>query len=566
MGNTSPGEIRIDTDVLVLGAGAAGCLAAYGAKEQGIQNVTLVDKGALVSCGCTGAGQDHFGAHLNTGPEWDTDEAATTFYSRPGWGVGRALTEKTFTRVVGPMIKIMEAWGVEFYKNPDGTYYRCQALGQPGPWWLMMKNGRYLKRIFAKRVREAGVEVVEQVQITKLLRDQGRITGAMGFNRRTGDFHVFRAKAVVLAMGAHQSRWSTNSTRNPFNIWQNPANTGSQIVVAYDAGAKIKNLEWCTGTTLPKGFGAPGMCGFGGMGSFMRNCMEDRFMEKYHDLGDKAPRAFHIKAEQEEIGAGRVPLFVDSTELSERDFQHLNENLLTVDKHTFKDYLEQRGLDLKKDLLEVETGESSGGGNLHVDINCESVNLKGLFGLPFSGMLSTALCGGYVTGTEAARSLAGRSLKGTDAQGEIDPIAVQREKEKILALQERKEGYAPKDYEDLIRQVMEHYMGHRRSLKGLNIALDRLALIESEAGELRAGSAHELTRAVEALHLLKYCQLMIRSVIERKGMRGFYHLADYPPKLDPELRDKYVVLFQEDGAQRVSFEPMEEEQEVDNAA
>jgi succinate dehydrogenase/fumarate reductase flavoprotein subunit len=561
MGTKSPGEIRINTDVLVLGAGAAGCLAAYGAREQGVQNVTLLDKGALISCGCTGAGQDHFGAHLNTGPEWDTDEAATTYYSRPGWGVGPSLTEKTFTKVVGPMIRIMEAWGVEFYKNPDGTYWRCQALGQPGPWWLMMKNGRYLKRIFAKRVREAGVEVVEQIQITRLLRDQARITGAMGFNRRTGDFHVFRAKAVVLAMGAHQSRWSTNSTRNPFNIWQNPANTGSQIVVAYDAGAKVKNLEWCTGTTLPKGFGAPGMCGFGGMGSFMRNSMEERFMEKHHDLGDKAPRAFHIKAEQEEIGAGRVPLFVDSTELSEKDFQHLNENLLTVDKHTFKDYLDQRGLDLKKDLLEVETGESSGGGNLHVDINCQSVNLKGLFGLPFSGMLSTALCGGYVAGTEAARS-----LKEIHTQGDIDPIEVQREKEKILGLQERKEGYTPEDYEDLIRQVMEHYVGHRRSLKGLNIALDKLALIETEARKLKADSTHELTRAVEALHLLKYCQLMIRSVIERKGMRGFYSLADYPPKLDPELRDKYVALFQEDGEQKVSFEPMEEAQEMNHAA
>ena len=561
MGTKSPGEIRINTDVLVLGAGAAGCLASYGAKEQGIENVTLVDKGALVSCGCTGAGQDHFGAHLNTGPEWDSDEAATTFYSRPGWGVGRSLTEKTFTKVVGPMIKIMEDWGVEFYKNPDGTYYRCQALGQPGPWWLMMKNGRYLKRIFAKRVREAGVVVEEQIQITRLLRDQGRVSGAMGFNRRTGDFHVFRAKAVVLAMGSHQSRWSTNSTRNPFNIWQNPANTGSQIVVAYDAGAKVKNLEWCTGTTLPKGFGAPGMCGFGGMGSFMRNCMEERFMEKYHDLGDKAPRAFHIKAEQEEIGAGRVPLFVDSTELSEKEFQHLNDNLLTVDKHTFRDYLEQRGLDLRKDLLEMETGESSGGGNLHVDIHCESVNLKGLFGLPFSGMLSTALCGGYVAGREAAGS-----LEEMRSQGEIDPISVLREKEKILALQEPKQGYAPKEYEDLLRQVMEHYMGHRRSLKGLNIALDKLALIESEAGKIKPVGTHELTRAVEALHLLKYCQLMIRSVIERKGMRGFYSLADYPPKLDPELRDQYVVLFQENGEQRVSFEAMEEEQELNHAA
>ena len=111
-----------------------------------------------------------------------------------------------------------------------------------------MKNGRYLKRIFAKNVQKAGIEVAEQVMITRLFRDGGRITGAMGMNRRTGDFHIFRAKAVVLAMGAHQSRFSTNSTNNPFNIWQSPANTGTQIVIAYEGGAKVKNLEWCTGT------------------------------------------------------------------------------------------------------------------------------------------------------------------------------------------------------------------------------------------------------------------------------------------------------------------------------
>lgn len=554
------GEIRINTDVLVLGAGAAGCMAAYAAREQGAR-VTLVDKGALVSCGCTGAGQDHFGAHLNTGPLWDSDEAATDYYSRPGWGVSRALAEKSFTKLVGPMINIMEKWGVEFYKNEDGTYYRAQALGQPGPWWLMMKNGRYLKRIFANRVREAGVDVVEQVQMTRLLRDGDRVAGAMGFNRRNGDFVVFKAKAVVLAMGAHQSRWSTNSTRNPFNIWQNPANTGSQVVVAFDAGAKVKNLEWCTGTTLPKGYGAPGMCGFGGMGSFMRNSMEERFMERHHELGDKAPRAFHIKAELEEISAGRVPLFVDSRELPEKDYEHLRDNLLTVDKHTFGDYLEQRGLDLKKDLLEVETGETSGGGNLHVDIRCESVNLKGLFGLPFSGMLSTALCGGYAAGTEAAKSFA-RYRK----EGEVHPEEVSQEKDKVIGLLEQEGSMTPHEFEDLTRQVMEHYMGHKRSLKGLHIALEKLDFLETKTGEIKVTNHHELTRAVETLHLLKYCRLMVRAVIERKGMRGFYNLVDYPPKLDPELRDKYVILYQEGGRQKVSFEPMEEKKEVQHAA
>ena len=476
--------------------------------------------------------------------------------------MGPTLVEKTFTRVVGSMIKIMEVWGVEFYKRPNGSYWRCQALGQPGPWWLMMKNGRYLKRIFAKNVRKSGAKVVEQVMITKLFQDGGRIIGAMGMNRRTRDFHIFKAKAVVLAMGAHQSRFSTNSTNNPFNIWQNPANTGTQIVVAYEAGAKVKNLEWCTGTTLPKGFGAPAMCAFGGMGSFMRNALGERFMEKYHELGDKAPRAFHIKAEGQEISAGRIPLFVDSTELSDEDKEHLKNNLLTVDKHTFEDYLRQRGLDITNEPLEVETGEMSGGGNLHVNENCASVNREGLFGLAFSGMLSTALCGGYVAGTEA-----GKAAKGMDAPPPIDREQVRLEEQRITAAVRCDEGLEPKEFEDLIRQIMMHYMGHKRSLTGLDIALGKLKLVEDNVGKIKAQNLHELTRANEALHLLTYCRLMIHSVINRKGMRGFYNLVDYPPKLDPELRDQYVVLSQDDDELKVTFEPIEpEEKEVPHAA
>jgi succinate dehydrogenase/fumarate reductase flavoprotein subunit len=554
-------EIKMETDVLVLGAGAAGCLAAFGAKKLGAK-VIIVDKGALVSCGCTGAGQDHFGAHLNTGPDWDSDEAATTYYARPGWGVGPTLVKKTFTNVVGTMIEIMEDWGIEFYKKPDRSYWRCMALGQPGPWWLMMKNGRILKRILAKNVRKAGIETVEQVMITKLFQKDGRIIGAMGVNRRNGDFYIFKAKAVVLAMGAHQSRFATNSTQNPYNIWQSPANTGTQIVVAYEAGAKVKNLEWCTGTTLPKGFGAPAMCAFGGMGSFMRNALGDRFMEKYHELGDKAPRAFHIKAEGQEIAAGRIPLFVDSTELSNEDKEHLKTNLLTVDKHTFEDYLKQRGIDVGKQPLEVETGEMSGGGNLHVDINCESVNIKGLFGLAFSGMLSTALCGGYTAGTEA-----GKTIKGMNAPGPIDMEEIHEEEQRVMAPLNRDEGLEPKEFEDLIRQIMMHYMGHKRSLTGLNIALEKLRLVEDNVQKIKAENHHELTRANETMHLLTYCRLMIHAVINRKGMRGFYNLVDYPPKLAPDLRDKYVVLSQKNQELKVTFEPIEpEDKEVPRAA
>ncbi|MFB3884924.1 MAG: FAD-dependent oxidoreductase [Thermodesulfobacteriota bacterium] len=544
-------KIRMETDVLILGAGAAGCAAAIAAREQGAKTI-LVDKGALVSCGSTGGGQDHFGAHLNSGPEWDSDETATKWYSLPGWGASGWLVEKSFTREVGSMIKRMEEWGVRFFKNPDGTYWRCQALGQPGPWWLMMENGRYLKRILAAKVRECGAEVVEQAMIVKLFSDKGRVTGAFGYDRRKGTFYAFKAKTVVLAMGAHQSRWFTNSTRNPFNIWQNPSNTGTQLVVAYDAGAKVKNLEWCVSTTLPKGYGAPAMCAFGGMGATMINALGEPFMGKYHPLGEKAPRAFHIKAERQEIAEGKGPLFVDARHLAEKDMNHLCANLLSVDKHTFGDYLEQRGIDLKKQPLEVELGEFSGGGNLHVNENLESVNLKGLFGLPFSGMLSTALCGGFVAGREAAKA-----ISQADAVRKIDDSVIEREKVRVMAQLKRDEGYLPDEFENMIRQVMMQYMGYQRNRAGLEIATQKLRMLGERIEDVRARNLHELTRAHEALHLLKYCQLMVRSVMERRGMRGFYVVTDYPPTMDPELRSKYVVLAKENGETKVTFEPMD---------
>ena len=542
-------EITMETDVLILGAGAAGCLAAVGAREKGAK-VLIVDKGSVISCGCTGAGQDHFGAQLNTGPDWDTDEAATHYYSSPGWGVSKPLVEKSFSKEVYAMVKRLEGWGVQFFKKPDGSYYRAPGLGQP-EWFLMMKNGVDLKKILAKGVLDAGAQEEEQIVITKLLNHNGRVAGALGFHRRSGAFYLFRAKSTVLALGAHQSRWSTNSTRMPYNIWQYPWNTGSQVVLPYEMGAKVKNVELSVTTTLPKGFGTPGVNAFAGMGAYFLNAKGERFMKKYHPLGERAPRGALIWAEIQELGEGKGPMFLDCRHLPKKDLEHLVKNLLPVDKHTFNDWLEQRNLDLKKELLEVEIGEFSGGGNLHVDMNMESVNVKGLFGLPFSGMLSTAMTGGLVAGREAAGS-----ASKMDGMSEIDTDQVTRGKEQTFLPFQVADGHSPKAFEEKIRQVMAYYMGNKRSVKGMNMALRSLELLEKHVHELKAGNNHELMQAHETRHLLTYCQMMIRAVLMRKGMKGFYTVVDYPPKMDKDLRTKYVLLWQENGVPIMTHEPI----------
>ena len=542
-------EINLATDVLILGAGAAGCLAAIGAREKGAE-VMIIDKGSLISCGCTGAGQDHFGAQLNSGPEWDSDDRATQYYSSPGWGVSSDMVEKSFTREISGMIQRLEKWGVQFYKKPDGSYYRSAGLGQP-EWFLMMKNGVDLKKNLAKAVLESGAEKQDQVTITRLLEKEGSVTGAMGFNRKTGEIFTFQAKAVVIALGAHQSRWFTNSTGMPYNTWQYPWNTGSQIVLPYEIGAKVKNLEMCVLTTLPKGFGTPGVNAFSGMGAHYLNAGGERFMKKHHHLGDRAPRGALVWAEFEEIGMGRGPLFIDCRHIPKKDLDHLINNLLPVDKPTFKDWLIQKGVNLKEELLEVELGEFSGGGNLHVDINMESANRKGLFGLPFSGMLSTAMCGGLVTGREAGAS----ALK-TKKRREHDRLQVTGERDQIYTPFNITDGYSPKEFEKKVRQLMEYYVGHKRSVKGLNRALEGLGILEGFADDIKACNYHELMQVYEARHLLKYCQLMIRSVLMRKGMKGFYTVVDYPPKMDRELRTKYVVQWQENGDAKIAYEDM----------
>ena len=543
-------EITMDTDVLILGAGAAGCLAAVGAREKGAK-VLIVDKGSIISCGCTGAGQDHFGAQLNTGPDWDTDEAATRYYSSPGWGVSKSLVEKSFSKEVYSMVQRLEEWGVQFFKKPDGSYYRAPGLGQP-EWFLMMKNGVDLKKILAKSVLDAGAQEVEQIVITRLLKSNGRAGGALGFNRRSGASYLFRAKSIVLALGAHQSRWSTNSTRMPYNIWQYPWNTGSQVVLPYEIGAKVKNVELSVTTTLPKGFGTPGVNAFAGMGAHFLNAKGERFMRKYHQLGERAPRGALIWAEIQEVGEGKGPLFLDCRHLPRKELEHLVKNLLPVDKHTFNDWLDQRNVDLKKELLEVEIGEFSGGGNLHVGMNMESVNVKGLFGLPFSGMLSTAMTGGLVAGREAAASAS--KMNGLP---KVDVDLVSRGRQQSMLPLKVTDGHHPKEFEAKIRQVMEYYMGNKRSVKGMNMALSSLEVLEKHTDEIKASNDHELMQAHEVKHLLKYCQLMIRAVLMRKGMKGFYTVVDYPPQMDKDLRTKYVLLWQEGGVPIMTYEPID---------
>ncbi|MBW1801436.1 MAG: FAD-binding protein, partial [Deltaproteobacteria bacterium] len=388
-------EIRIETDILILGSGAAGCGAAIGAREQGARTV-LVDKGKLESSGCLGGGNDHFMAVLGTDPETDSEEAAVNFFKGPTTGYTPEMISR-WVRALPPMLDVLQEVGVEFVENPDGTWLRTVGFGQPGAWFINIRNGQLIKRRLAKKVRAMGVEVCDYVMITKLLNEGNRIVGAIGYHVLDGSLYIFKARSVVLALGNSANRLTANSTGNPFNTWHSPFNTGSQFVLAYDAGARLINLDLKQQATLvPKSFGCAGMNGINSVGAHELNALGERFMGKYHPMKENGPRRNQIIGTHQEMIEGKGPPFhMDMRHCDKEELYHLQYVLMPGDKATFLDYCEQKGIDFAKYPMEVEFSEIELSGMILTHDNFEST-VRGLYNGCIFYSFSGSMCSGYV--------------------------------------------------------------------------------------------------------------------------------------------------------------------------
>jgi succinate dehydrogenase/fumarate reductase flavoprotein subunit len=535
----------LETDVLVLGSGAAGCCAAVAARRQGAK-VMLVDKGKLEGSGSICGGNDHFMANLNTGPEWDTDQAVVNSMKRAHEGLTATQIDRGWVKNMPAVIQLLEDSGLQFARNTDGTYVRTTGFAQPGPWWMNIQNGWFIKKMLAKKIRGMGIDCVDNIMITRLLTSKGRIAGAAGFNILTGDFYVLKGKTVVLALGREANRAGNNSTGMPFNTWGLPYNTGSNTVLAYEAGAKVQNLELNEmATLLPKGFGCPGMNGMNSMGGHELNALGERFMGKYDPKNwENTVRRIQVAATYQELIAGKgPPFYMDMRHLSKEDNDFLQDVLMQGDKATFLDYIKQKGVAFATHPLEVECSEIHLGGRLLIDEKFEST-IPGMFSGCNFHFLSGSMCGGYAAGIEAAKQA------GTMGKNEPDQKEIAAEKEIVYSPLAKKDGLKPKEFEHVIRQVMTYYMGYSRNAQGIQAAKEKLALISSH--DIKADNLHDLMRALEAKHLLKHCQLSAIACAERKESgRTIYVRSDYPNP-DPAL-DKCLVLWQEKGQMQMAF-------------
>ncbi|MBX3665979.1 MAG: FAD-binding protein, partial [Burkholderiales bacterium] len=178
---------RIETDVLIVGGGVAGSMAAIPALEAGLK-VVICEKGKVLDhCGSIGCGVDHYLTVMDTGPEWDTPEFLLKHVPELTDGI---VDMAVAGRVIHEMPRIfrkIESLGVDFRDRQTGDYYRLRSFGLPGTYHINF-DGTDFKKHLGERVRKGKATVLMRTMVVQLLVRDNRAYGAVAFNFRSGEW------------------------------------------------------------------------------------------------------------------------------------------------------------------------------------------------------------------------------------------------------------------------------------------------------------------------------------------------------------------------------------------
>ncbi|MBT4089768.1 MAG: FAD-binding protein, partial [Deltaproteobacteria bacterium] len=225
----------IDADVLIIGGGSAGAMAAIRAKEVNPdQKVVVFEKGQMKYSGCIARGMDAM--NIVAIPDIATAELYVESNSIACEGIMDEPVNYKMAERSYEMMKKLESWDVCFPKDDNGDY-EVLKIHPKGRFCVTMKEPE-LKAILANKALDLGVLVMNRTMAVRLLKDGERISGAIGMNVRTGEMLVCRAKSVILSSGG-TARFGLPDNGHLYGVYDFPGNTGDGYCLAYRAGAEL---------------------------------------------------------------------------------------------------------------------------------------------------------------------------------------------------------------------------------------------------------------------------------------------------------------------------------------
>jgi succinate dehydrogenase/fumarate reductase flavoprotein subunit/HEAT repeat protein len=527
---------RLDCDVLAIGGGTAGVMAALTAAERGAQ-VLLLDKAHVRHSGALAMGMDGVNNAVIPGKASPEDYVAEITRANDGI-VNQRTVYQTATRGFA-MVQRLERYGVKFEKDEHGEY-AVRRVHRSGSYVLPMPEGKDIKkalyRVLRQRANREKIRIENRVMPVRVLTDGQRAVGAAGFNTRTGEFIAVAAKAVILATGAC-GRLGLPASGYLYGTYENPTNAGDGYSMAYHAGAELSGIECFQVNPLIKDYNGPA-CAYvaNPFGGYQVNAQGERFVDSDYWSGQMMAEV------KEEIESARGPIYLKVSHLPDETLTALENILHTTERPTRGTFHANRGHDYRTHDVEMhisEIGLCSGhsASGVWVDEHARTT-VPGLYAagdmacVPHNYMIG-AFVYGDLAGEHAASTLSEVTLLNS-----LPATQLRDAHELIYRPLGHPEGPPQPQVEYKLRRFVNDYVAPPKTGTKLSIAVQTFERMREEVAEIGARTPHELMRAVEVAFIRDCAEMAARASLTRTESRwGLYHeRADLPGRDDEHWR------------------------------
>jgi fumarate reductase (CoM/CoB) subunit A len=560
--------VLYETDVLIVGGGGAGTMAAFECAEAGVR-VIQVTKGRATS-GTTTVARGGFAAAMgkNDDPELHLQDILK---------YGGELIDPELARVwvydIIDVVHDFEAWGAEFVRTTEGeldlkmfpSHCRPRAVHHYDT------TGNMMTKVLSKKLRaDARIEKHSITSIVDLIKSDNRVVGAWGVDYQNGTLAIYSAQQTILCTGGGSGLFYVND--NP------PQVTGDGYVLGFRAGVPMLGIEMidfqamCCSPRELFGF-APHPTGFITAGAIFRNQEGEQFLKRYFpDTAEASTRSEVILAMAKEIHAGRATpmggIFMDATKVP-------LDVLLKMIPYVYKTCL-YRGIDITKVPLEVAPGSHTWLGGLKIDIDGRT-RVDGLFA---AGETAGGIHGGNrIGGSALASSLvygrrAGRRAAELVTQAKVslprlaNDAIPKAEHAWIASLMHRDAGPLQSEVRTSCRMLAHNKLGPIRQERTLKDALAEYERIEREevpimrlddkARTSETVRGQELESALSVRNLTLLGRMLATVALHRKESRGAHFRLDYPQTDDERWRVVSRLEFGSDGSLAFHSDPVKE--------
>lgn len=544
---------KIQTDVLIIGGGTAGCYAALILGRSARKRVLIAEKANVKRSGCLAAGVNAINAYIVKGrkPQDYADYALHDAAGIARWDLLLTAAEE-FNEVTADMEKM----GLVILKDKDGEYV---ARGNRN----IKINGENFKPLLADAVaEEKNIDVLNYVNITDLLVDEGKVYGAVGFSIKEELAYVIHARFVLIATGGAAGLYKPNNPGfSRHKMWYPPFNTGAGYAMGIRAGAEMTSFEMrfialrCKDTIAPTGTIAQGVR------AKQINAAGEVYEQKY---GLTTSERVYGTVKENQLGHG--PCYLKTSGIEEEMNEDLLKAYLNMAPSQTLKWLESGKNPSEQDVEIQGTEPYIVGGHTAsgywVDTNRETT-IQGLYA---AGDVAGGCPQKYVTGALAEGKIAAKAIlekNGNTAEETFceETTDVKKQETEILQEYERilhvtDPVFSVEELEEAMQKVMDEYAGgiacnYQFNEKQLQLADEKIDQITKLFEKAGAADMHELMFAYELKERLTVCKSVIAHLRSRKETRwhSFNENLDYPET--NEAYNKYVNSVLEHGEIKV---------------